>query len=143
MISIPASFKKPPSIPISPNSFSIRTVLLPSRASFNSFLIRVVLPAPRNRILHLFSSLFFLQSESKTHPFYFLSYFTVLSIKRLLNFYQLSHNVRQTLCGCSHTQLCYGLRLDHAVRHHGHFSLFITATQDSYEHTVSVKAPPP
>ena len=28
-ISIPASFKKPPSIPISPNSFSIRTTCCP------------------------------------------------------------------------------------------------------------------
>ena len=42
-----ASFRKPPSMPISPNSFSMRTVLLPSRVSFKSFLIRVVFPAPK------------------------------------------------------------------------------------------------
>ena len=48
LISIPASFKKPPSIPISPNSFSIRTVFVSARASFKSFLINVVFPAPRN-----------------------------------------------------------------------------------------------
>ena len=46
-ISIPASFKKPPSIPISPNSFSIRTTCWPFSASPRSFLIRVVFPAPR------------------------------------------------------------------------------------------------
>ena len=45
---IPASFRKPPSIPISPNSFSINTTFVPASASFNSFLINVVLPAPRN-----------------------------------------------------------------------------------------------
>ena len=48
VISIPASFKKPPSIPISPNSFSISTNFCPESASFISFLMRVVLPAPRN-----------------------------------------------------------------------------------------------
>ena len=46
-ISIPASFKNPPSIPISPNSFSIRTTCSPAMASCSSFLIKVVLPAPR------------------------------------------------------------------------------------------------
>ena len=46
-ISIPASFKKPPSIPISPNSFSIRTTFSPEIASFNRRLIKVVFPAPR------------------------------------------------------------------------------------------------
>ena len=48
VISIPASFKKPPSMPISPNSFSISTTFSPPSASFISFLMRVVLPAPRN-----------------------------------------------------------------------------------------------
>ncbi len=47
LISIPASFKKPPSIPISPNSFSIRTTFVSASASFKSFLINVVLPAPK------------------------------------------------------------------------------------------------
>jgi hypothetical protein len=46
-ISTPASFKKPPSIPISPNSFSIRTTCSPAMASCSSFLIKVVFPAPR------------------------------------------------------------------------------------------------
>ena len=46
-ISIPDSFKKPPSMPISPNSFSMRTTRVPASASFNSFLMSVVLPAPR------------------------------------------------------------------------------------------------
>ena len=46
-ISMPASFKKPPSIPICPNSFSIRTTFSPEIASFKSCLINVVFPAPR------------------------------------------------------------------------------------------------
>ena len=48
VICMPESFKNPPSIPISPNSFSIRTIFSPLKASAISFLIRVVLPAPRN-----------------------------------------------------------------------------------------------
>ena len=48
VISIPASFKKPPSIPISPNSFSIRTSFSPANTSCTSCLINVVFPAPRN-----------------------------------------------------------------------------------------------
>ena len=47
VIWMPASFKKPPSMPISPNSFSISTRFSPLYASEISFLIRVVLPAPR------------------------------------------------------------------------------------------------
>ena len=47
-ISIPESFKKPPSIPISPNSFSMSTTCSPATASCNSFLIKVVFPAPKN-----------------------------------------------------------------------------------------------
>ena len=47
VISIPASFKKPPSIPISPNSFSMSTSFSPVNASAISFLISVVLPAPK------------------------------------------------------------------------------------------------
>ncbi len=46
-ISIPASFKNPPSMPISPNSFSMSTTCSPLYASFRSFLINVVLPAPK------------------------------------------------------------------------------------------------
>ena len=48
LISTPDSFKKPPSIPISPNSFSISTTCSPASPSFKSFAIRVVLPAPKN-----------------------------------------------------------------------------------------------
>ena len=48
LISTPDSFKNPPSIPISPNSFSIRTTCSPGNASFKSLAIRVVLPAPKN-----------------------------------------------------------------------------------------------
>ena len=47
-ISMPASFRKPPSTLISPNSFSISTSFSPWYASASSFLMRVVLPAPRN-----------------------------------------------------------------------------------------------
>ena len=47
VISMPESLKKPPSIPICPNSFSIRTIFSPEYASFISFFISVVLPAPR------------------------------------------------------------------------------------------------
>ena len=48
VISTPASFRNPPSMPISPNSFSMRTSFSPWYASSISFLMRVVLPAPRN-----------------------------------------------------------------------------------------------
>ena len=48
VISTPASCKNPPSIPTLPNSFSIRTTFSPLYASFKSFFISVVLPAPRN-----------------------------------------------------------------------------------------------
>ncbi len=47
LIWMPESFKKPPSMPISPNSFSISTSFWPWKDSSSSFLIRVVLPAPR------------------------------------------------------------------------------------------------
>ena len=47
-ISMPESCKKPPSIPISPNSFSIKTTFSPAMASSRSFLINVVFPAPKN-----------------------------------------------------------------------------------------------
>ena len=44
---MPASRMKPPSMPISPNSFSMSTSFSPPKASWMSFLIRVVLPAPK------------------------------------------------------------------------------------------------
>jgi hypothetical protein len=47
LIWMPDSFKKPPSMPISPNSFSMSTTFWPAKDSLMSFLIRVVLPAPR------------------------------------------------------------------------------------------------
>ena len=60
VISIPASLRKPPSIPISPNSFSISTTFCPPSASFISFLMRVVLPAPRNPEIISIFVIFFL-----------------------------------------------------------------------------------
>ena len=47
LISMPASFKNPPSIPISPNSFSIKTVFELFNTSLSNFLINVVFPAPK------------------------------------------------------------------------------------------------
>ena len=44
---MPASCMKPPSTPISPNSFSMSTSFSPAYASLMSFLMSVVLPAPR------------------------------------------------------------------------------------------------
>ena len=66
---MPESFKNPPSIPISPNSFSISTTCSPEMASCKSFLINVVFPAPRKpEIISIFviliSSFFLLQSQS-------------------------------------------------------------------------------
>ena len=59
-ISMPASFKKPPSIPISPNSFSISTTCSPAIASSKSFLMNVVFPAPRKpEIISIFVILLF------------------------------------------------------------------------------------
>ena len=46
-ISTPASLRKPLSMPISPNSFSMRTTCSPLNASLRSFWMSVVLPAPR------------------------------------------------------------------------------------------------
>ena len=65
----PASFKNPPSMPISPNSFSIRTTCCPFNASLRSFLISVVFPAPRKpEIISIFAirhaSFFIYQSSS-------------------------------------------------------------------------------
>ena len=48
VISMPESSRKPLSIPISPNSFSTITSFSPLYASSASFLISVVLPAPKN-----------------------------------------------------------------------------------------------
>ena len=65
-ISIPDSFRKPPSIPISPNSFSINTTCCPFKASDNSFLINVVLPAPRKpEIMSIFVIILFLSKQLK------------------------------------------------------------------------------
>ena len=68
-ISIPASFKKPPSIPISPNSFSIRTTCSPAMASSRSFLINVVFPAPKKpEIMSIFVMNFILLSQKAVRP---------------------------------------------------------------------------
>ena len=48
LISIPEFFKNPPSMPISPNSFSISTSFSFANASLRSFFINVVFPAPKN-----------------------------------------------------------------------------------------------
>ncbi len=48
LISMPESFRKPPSMPISPNSFSIKTIFSPSNTSSSIFLMKVVFPAPKN-----------------------------------------------------------------------------------------------
>ena len=48
VISTPASFKNPPSMPISPNSFSISIIFSPLKPSSSNFLIKVVFPAPKN-----------------------------------------------------------------------------------------------
>jgi branched-subunit amino acid transport protein len=51
LILTPASFKKEPSIPISPNSFSIKTTFsFLNFALSNNFLITVVFPAPKNHL---------------------------------------------------------------------------------------------
>ena len=105
LISIPDSFKNPPSIPISPNSFSIRTVLLPSNASFNNFLIRVVLPAPRKPdTTSIFVIVF--SSNLGLKPIFFI-------------FYHISRIVKS----CP-------LALNDTVRNHSHFSFFIRSAQD-------------
>ncbi len=64
-ISMPESFKKPPSIPISPNSFSIRTTFSPAIASFRSFFINVVFPAPRKPEI---ISIFVIMTPLSCHP---------------------------------------------------------------------------
>ena len=60
--SMPASCMNAPSTPISPNSFSINTSFSPLYASFMSFFMSVVLPAPKNpekiSTLVIFSRLF-------------------------------------------------------------------------------------
>ena len=72
VISIPESFKNPPSIPTSPNSFSISTICSPLNASSNIFLINVVFPAPRKpEIISIF--VIFL-SPYKTITFLFLRF---------------------------------------------------------------------
>ena len=80
VIWIPASFKKPPSMPTSPNSFSIRTIFSPVNASSIIFLIKVVFPAPKNpEIISIFvmiihSFLFF------QNLFYFTRFFIIMQV---------------------------------------------------------------
>ena len=47
LICTPDSFRNPPSMLISPNSFSMSTSFSPEKASASSFLMRVVFPAPK------------------------------------------------------------------------------------------------
>ncbi len=59
LISMPESFKNPPSMPISPNSFSINTIFSPWNTSSSIFLIKVVFPAPKNpEIISIFVIVF-------------------------------------------------------------------------------------
>ena len=65
VILTPASFKKPPSIPISPNSFSISTICSPANASLISFFINVVFPAPKKpEIISIFVIIFLLSIKN-------------------------------------------------------------------------------
>ena len=73
LISTPESLRNPPSIPISPNSFSIRTTCSPFKASFKSLLIRVVLPAPKKP--EIISTLVILINLSAVYDCPFISYF--------------------------------------------------------------------
>ena len=69
LISIPASLRNPPSIPISPNSFSMRTTFSLLRTSLSIFWINVVFPAPRNpetmSILVILNPFFLFHYENK------------------------------------------------------------------------------
>ena len=59
LTSMPESFKKPPSMPISPNSFSINTIFSPWNTSSSIFLIKVVFPAPKKpEIISIFVMIF-------------------------------------------------------------------------------------
>ena len=73
-ISMPESFKNPPSIPISPNSFSIRTTFSPAIASFRSFFINVVFPAPRKpEIISIFVIMTPLSCHCAAFLYFYLS----------------------------------------------------------------------
>ena len=78
LIFIPLSFKKAPSIPISPNSFSIKATFSFVKQEENNFLIRVVFPAPKNPEI--------ISTLTISTPFNFYS----LNIRQLLSpiFYQ-------------------------------------------------------
>ena len=89
LISTPESFKNPPSIPISPNSFSISTTCSPFNASFNNLLISVVFPAPKKPdiistfvILNIHLSLYGLLY---LYPLYNVCQYKL--IKKILNLY--------------------------------------------------------
>lgn len=69
LISIPASFKNPPSIPISPNSFSINTTCCPLNASCNSFLIRSFYLHPKTgNNINLYHNNFYISFIHFFHP---------------------------------------------------------------------------
>ena len=72
---MPASFIKAPSTPISPNSFSTSTSFSPAYASLISFLIRVVLPAPKNpENISIFTIFSFLLSMARFVLFRLISF---------------------------------------------------------------------
>ena len=77
LISTPESFKNPPSMPISPNSFSIRTTCSSFNASFNNLLIKVVFPAPKNpEIISTFVMIIFLSAFTASSNLFLIFYYT-------------------------------------------------------------------
>ena len=80
LISIPESLRNAPSIPISPYSFSISTIFSLFKPSDRSFLMSVVLPAPKNpdtiSIFVIFKSFPFLELS-------FLLYLNVADVIKL------------------------------------------------------------
>ena len=96
VISIPASFKKPPSIPISPNSFSMSTTCSPASASFKSFLISVVFPAPKNpETISILVIFIFLSNGQKNHHLsfcHFISFFASRDMPRI------AKNTKKSVC---------------------------------------------
>ena len=98
----PASFKNPPSMPISPNSFSIRTTCCPFNASLRSFLISVVFPAPRKpltTIKRFLSIVFYLFLHFVVLFFYIflysLSHITIIAFFQIKNhsYFLITNNI--------------------------------------------------
>ena len=95
----PASLRKPPSTPISPNSFSTRTTFCPLNASAKSFFIRVVFPAPKKpEIISIFVISFFKLPFSlhlkRTATTYIILIFPLVfkSFSKFFAIYLINHN---------------------------------------------------